>query len=83
MDQIFELLTDLSVDPFLYQAFTRAPKDVLLQAGLASEDPATLSQAVSGGHRAPMAEGTWERCAVLVDPGFDPIDDTDPPRLTA
>ncbi|HEX2567970.1 MAG TPA: hypothetical protein VH877_00340 [Polyangia bacterium] len=81
MDHIFELLTELSIDPFLNEAFIRDSKDILLQAGLSPEDPAALARATGDG--VTLARGAWARCAVLVDPGFDPIDDTDPPSCTA
>jgi hypothetical protein len=83
MDQIFELLTELSIDPFLHETFVRDPRDILLRAGLAPEDPAALARAAGVGGSGILAEGAWERCALLVDPGFDPLDDPDPPSGTA
>lgn len=80
MDQIFELMTQLSIDPFMHQAFSRDSQDILRRAGLSPADPASLARVTGDG--AVLAQGTWERCAVLVDPGFDPIDDTDPPSAT-
>lgn len=80
MDQMFELLTELSIDPFLNEAFMRDSRDILLQAGLSAEDPTALARATRDG--AALTQGAWQHCAVLVDPGFDPIEDTDPPSAT-
>ncbi|GAB4559039.1 MAG: hypothetical protein Tsb0020_04510 [Haliangiales bacterium] len=74
MDRMIEILDDLSCDPFRRDAFLRAPRAVMAEAGLSPTEQAIL---MDGDHAAldrRLGGGQWARCAACVDPGPDPLD---------
>ncbi|WP_437292046.1 hypothetical protein [Sorangium sp. So ce406] len=77
MDRLFELLTELSIDPFKQAAFMADRQDELLT----DEERAALRQPGAPEGQAAIAGGAWTRCAGLLDPGPDPEEDPDPPDL--
>jgi|SRR6185436_12898342 len=77
MDHLFELLTELSIDPFKLAAFVADRQD----QALTDEDRATLARSSSPEAQAAIAGGAWSRCALITDPGPDPEEDPDPPEL--
>ncbi|WP_437330861.1 hypothetical protein [Sorangium sp. So ce381] len=66
MDHLFDLLTELSIDPFKQNEL------------LTDEERAALEQRGSPEVQAAIADGAWTRCAGLFDPGPDPNEDEDP-----
>ncbi|KYF74049.1 hypothetical protein BE17_21020 [Sorangium cellulosum] len=75
MDRLFDLLTELSIDPFKQAAFVADRQDELLT----EEERAALRQPGPPGAQGAIAGGAWTRCAGIFDPGPDPEDDPDPP----
>lgn len=74
MDAIFELLTDLSTDPYLQDAYRRDPEAVMRRAGLSASQQARFLARDA----APVAG--WQPCTTTGDPGPDPFEDPDPPE---
>lgn len=74
MDRAFQLLTDLSIDPFRLDDFLHDPLPELKRAGLDAQALPMLSRS---DWLAP--EAVWERCASCGDPGTDPLPDPDVP----
>jgi hypothetical protein len=83
MERLFELLTELSVDPFKQEEFARDPEGFALAAGLGAEERAALARLRGGAGDAGAAGVVWARCATCVDPGPDPMPDPDPPIFDA
>lgn len=77
MERMFELLTDLTIDPFKQEAFRRDPASFMKDAGLTPEEAARFSE-LGGLPGELIAKGAWARCAAAVDPGPDPCPDPDP-----
>lgn len=77
MERMFELLTDLTIDPFKQEAFRRDPAAFLKDAGVTPEEAALLSE-LGAAPAESIANGAWARCAGCVDPGPDPFPDPDP-----
>ncbi|XYH92285.1 hypothetical protein ACMHYB_30935 [Sorangium sp. So ce1128] len=77
MDRLFDLLTELSIDPFKHAAFVADRQDELLT----DEERAALRQPGPPEAQAAIAGGAWARCALIADPGPDPDEDPDPPDL--
>lgn len=75
-ERLFELLTELSSDPFQQEDFARDPEAVLDAAGLTPEERLALGRWRKGG--VPGLPGL--RSAALFDPGPDPSPDPDPPE---
>ncbi|WP_438030859.1 hypothetical protein [Sorangium sp. So ce233] len=75
MDHLFDLLTELSIDPFKQAAFVADRQDELLT----DEERAALRQPGAPEEQAAMDGGAWTRCAGIFDPGPDPEEDPDPP----
>ncbi|WP_434049041.1 MULTISPECIES: hypothetical protein [Sorangium] len=74
MDSLFNLLTELSVDPF-----KQAAQVADLQAEqLTDEERTALEQPGSPEVQAMIAGSAWTRCAAIFDPGPDPEEDDDP-----
>lgn len=75
MSAIFQLLTELSVDPFCLEDFLRDPDPLIASRGVGSEDiPAIMRPG------AIPSDGTWARGAGLLDPGYDPLPYPDVPE---
>jgi hypothetical protein len=74
MDPVFQLLTELSVDPFQLDRFMRDPDPLMAELGM---DPVELSALARADALAPAE--TWARCAACFDPGHDPLPDPDLP----
>ncbi|WP_437651087.1 hypothetical protein [Sorangium sp. So ce362] len=74
MDHLFDLLTELSIDPFKQTALMADRQDELRT----DEERAALEQRGSPEVQAAIAGGAWTRCAGLLDPGPDPSEDEDP-----
>ncbi|WP_437564547.1 hypothetical protein [Sorangium sp. So ce542] len=74
MNRLFDLLTELSIDPFK-QAALAADRQAEL---LTDEERAALAQPGSPEAQAAIAGGAWSRCAFILDPGPDPQEDEDP-----
>ncbi|WP_438021211.1 hypothetical protein WMF18_19990 [Sorangium sp. So ce315] len=81
MDHLFNLLTELSIDPFKQAA---QAVDRLAEL-LTDEERAILEQPDSPEVQAAIARGGWSRCTSLLDPGPDPEqeedEDSDPADL--
>ncbi|MGK3993467.1 hypothetical protein [Sorangium sp. So ce1024] len=77
MNHLFDLLTELSIDPFKQAAFVAERQYELLT----EEEQAALRQPVAPEAQASIAGGAWARCAFVLDPGPDPDDDPDLPDL--
>ncbi|WP_437292042.1 hypothetical protein [Sorangium sp. So ce406] len=81
MDHLFNLLTELSIDPFK-QAAQAVDRSAEL---LTDEERAGLEQPGSPEVQAAIAGGAWSRCAFVLDPGPDPEreedEDSDPADL--
>ncbi|WP_433937460.1 hypothetical protein AB3662_22785 [Sorangium cellulosum] len=75
MDRLFDLLTELSIDPFKQAAFVANRQDALLT----DEERAALRQPGAPEEQAAAHGGAWTRCAGIFDPGPDPEEDPDPP----
>jgi hypothetical protein len=75
---MFELLTELSVDPFTHDAFLRDPEGVAAAAGLSLEERAALFGFRRDDGDPAIANGVWARCACCADPGPDPEPNPDP-----
>ncbi|WP_437878897.1 hypothetical protein [Sorangium sp. So ce513] len=73
MDHLFNLLTELSVDPFM-QAAQAVDRSAEL---LTDEERAGLEQPASPEVQAAIAGGAWSRCAFVLDPGPDPEQEED------
>lgn len=82
MDPIFNLLTELSTDPFLQDAFGRDPAAVMARAGLTGREQALLLAGQAGGATDDHLSG-WIPCLTCGDPGPDPFEDPDPPGMQA
>ncbi|KYF76010.1 hypothetical protein BE11_03480 [Sorangium cellulosum] len=74
MDHLFDLLTELSIDPFKQDALAADRQKALLTG----EERAALEQPGSPEVQAAIAGGAWSRCAFILDPGPDPDEDEDP-----
>ncbi|WP_437738429.1 hypothetical protein [Sorangium sp. So ce1335] len=74
MDHLFNLLTELSIDPFK-QAAQVADRQADL---LTDEERAALEQPGSPEVQTAIAGGAWTRCAFILDPGPDPEESDDP-----
>lgn len=74
MDPAFNLLTELSIDPFQLDDFLRDPDPLARAAGVAPEDVRRLARPADL-----PAGGLWSRCAACADPGFDPLPDPEVP----
>lgn len=75
MNAVFQLLTELSIDPFRLDDFLRDPDSQLTSRGIRPEDvPPVLH---SGGI---ALDGAWARGAAFTDPGYDPLPDPDVPE---
>ncbi|KYF70921.1 hypothetical protein [Sorangium cellulosum] len=77
MNHLFDLLTELSIDPFKQAAFVAERQDELLT----DEEQAALRHPGAPEAQAAIAGGAWARCAFVLDPGPDPDDDPDLPDL--
>jgi hypothetical protein len=77
MNRLFDLLTELSIDPWKHAAFVADRQD----EALTEEERAAIARALSPEAQAAIAGGAWSRCAGLFDPGPDPEEDPDPPEL--
>ncbi|WP_437642009.1 hypothetical protein [Sorangium sp. So ce854] len=77
MDRLFDLLTELSIDPFKQAAFAANRQHELLT----EEERAALRQPGPPEAQGAIAGGAWTRCAGIFDPGPDPEDDPDPPDV--
>ena len=74
MNTAFELLTELTVDPFRLNEFRTDPARLSAELGVLPEDLARIL------HPSSVAAGeTWSRCASIFDPGQDPLPDPDVP----
>jgi hypothetical protein len=78
MDPIFNLLTRLSTDPYLQEAFARDPGAVMAQAGLSKPEQDMILSGKARDEAARRANG-WVPCVTTGDPGPDPFEDPDPP----
>jgi hypothetical protein len=76
MDPVFQLLTELSVDPFQLDRFMRDPDPLMAELGM---DPAELPALARPDTNVPAE--TWARCAACFDPGYDPLPDPDLPPI--
>ncbi|WP_437617422.1 hypothetical protein [Sorangium sp. So ce1151] len=74
MDHLFDLLTELSIDPFRQAASVADRQHELLT----DEERAALEQPGSPELQTAIAGGAWARCAFILDPGPDPEEDEDP-----
>jgi hypothetical protein len=83
MERLFDLLTELSVDPFKQQAFARDPEAFAASFGLGEEERAALSALRAGAPSAGPPGLSWSRAMTCVDPGPDPMPDPDPPIFQA
>lgn len=73
-ERLFDLLTDLSLDPLKLDAWLRDPAAVMADAGLSSAESAALLRRLDGkGRAARPACG-----ATFFDPGDDPEPNPDP-----
>ena len=79
MERLFNLLTELSIDPIKQEAFTRDPAGAATKAGLSAEEQALLAHWRRDQPGA--AGGPWAKAAFCLDPGPDPNPDPDPPTL--
>ena len=79
MERLFNLLTELTLDPFKQDEFLRDPAAGMAEAGLTSEEQALLSRWSSAGQGAAIAGCPWVRGACFSDPGPDPQPHPDPP----
>ena len=77
MENMFELLTNLSIDPFAQEAFRRDPEAFMKDSGLTTGEMARFLD-LAGSQSEGIAKGTFARCAAAVDPGPDPVPDPDP-----
>lgn len=76
MNTALQLLTDLSVDPFHLHDYMSDPDRSAAAAGGHLED-LLRSAAIAG------AAGAWQRSALCLDPGYDPLPDPDEPSPEA
>jgi hypothetical protein len=74
MNATFQVLTQLSIDPFRLDDFLRDP-DALIAGSRAA--PMNFPSLALPTANAP--EGAWSRCASCFDPGSDPLPDPDVP----
>ncbi|MGK4004042.1 hypothetical protein WMF31_15520 [Sorangium sp. So ce1036] len=74
MNSVFQLLTDLSIDPFRLDEFLSDPAPMFASRGIRPED---ISSIMRPAGIAPG--GTWHRGAAFADPGYDPLPDPDVP----
>ncbi|MRG92327.1 hypothetical protein [Polyangium spumosum] len=72
---LFDLLTQLSVDPFKFEALLRDPAKVMAEAGLSPAEQALIERRLQGESHAatPPVRG-----AFVWDPGDDPDPNPDP-----
>lgn len=75
MNPVFQLLTELSVDPLRLDEFLRDPEPPISSRGVDPGDVASLMRPAGI-----AADGTWERGAAFYDPGYDPLPDPDVPE---
>ncbi|WP_437301768.1 hypothetical protein [Sorangium sp. So ce388] len=73
MNRLFDLLTELSIDPFKQAAAVADWQDELLT----DEERTALEQPGSPEVQAAIAGGAWTQCALLADPGPDPESEED------
>ncbi|XYI02907.1 hypothetical protein ACMHYB_25405 [Sorangium sp. So ce1128] len=75
MNDVFRLLTELSIDPFSLDDFQRDPDPLTAALGIRPEDiPSVMRPA------GVASDGTWARGAAMFDPGYDPLPDPDVPE---
>ena len=90
MNSAFQLLTELSTDPFYLEAFLRNPDPLIGRVDMVREDPGTWARCATctdPGYDplpdpdvpAPAPSTSWARCATCTDPGYDPLPDPDVP----
>lgn len=80
MDRLFNMLTELSVDPFKQHAFARDPARVIAESGLDSTERALLAGWGRAEHDGAIASGAWTRGAAFFDPGEDPPEEPELPE---
>ena len=72
--RVFDLLTEMSIDPFMQEALRRNPGGVLARAGLSAAEQSLVAGWLHG-------EATWQpqaSSACFFDPGDDPNPNPDP-----
>jgi hypothetical protein len=79
MERLFELLTEISIDPLKQAAFLRDPALVAQDAGLTPEECDLLVRRAGAERDRAIARGPFARCTFITDPGPDPLPDPDPP----
>ena len=73
-ERVFELLTELSIDPFKQEALRREPEAVLARAGISEPERRMMDRWLQAD-----AAGLQRRSsAFFADPGDDPTPDPDP-----
>ncbi|WP_437616878.1 hypothetical protein WMF20_23535 [Sorangium sp. So ce834] len=74
MNAAFQLLTELSTDPFRLDDFLRDPDPLIASWGIRPEDVPSIMRPAE---LAP--DGPWHLGAAFADPGYDPLPDPDVP----
>jgi hypothetical protein len=77
MQTLIELLDELGNDPWSREAFGRDPEGYLRAFALS---PSERHQALEGAVPACAADD-WQRCSSVLDPGWDPTPNPDPPPV--
>ena len=80
MDRLFEVMTELSIDPVRFEAFSREPARHLAEAGLSAEEQLMVLGWLQGQRR--INGNAMGMAAVLFDPGDDPLPDPDVPTIS-
>jgi hypothetical protein len=72
MNTAFQVLTELTLDPFHLDAFLRDPGPLCAEAGIALEDLQRFAHPAGSAR-----DAAWSRCAMITDPGHDPLPEPD------
>ncbi len=71
MDNLYQFLTQLTMDPLRQDEFARDPVAVMTRAGLDADAQALLTAGDIDSLQQSLTDGNWNRCACASDPGYD------------
>ncbi|NEO17318.1 MULTISPECIES: hypothetical protein [unclassified Moorena] len=78
MSKLFDLLTDLALDPKKQSVFINNPSSVMDKVGLSEAEQTAMSSKEAGNIAALFADKQVPLAITAFDPGPDPLPDPDP-----